>query len=239
MIPKIIHYCWFGGNPLPEEAKRYIVGWGNLCPDYEIREWNEENFDITSVSYVKEAYDSGKWAFVTDYVRLYALYHFGGVYMDTDVEMIRPIDRFLEDEAFSGFESETTVPTGIMASVPGQRAIKDLLDAYDDRHFLNEQGKMDMSTNVEAITDYFVANGMRMDNTKQTVNGFTMYPVDYFCPKDSRTLEVTLTENSYTIHHFSGTWVGSKTSMRKVIKRLLGPKLCGVIVKCMDRLGIK
>jgi hypothetical protein len=239
LIPKIIHYCWFGGNCLPEEAKQYIAGWRKYCPDYEIREWNEQNFDVNSVPYVKEAYESKKWAFVTDYVRLYALYHFGGVYMDTDVEVIRPIDCFLDNEAFSGFESETTVPTGIMASEAGQRAIKDLLDAYEGRHFLDDQGKMDMSTNVEAITDYFTSNGMRMDNTQQTVNGFTMYPYDYFCPKNPRTLEIAVTDRTYTIHHFSGTWVGTKTNARKMIKHILGPKLCGVVVKVMDRFGIK
>lgn len=239
MIPKIIHYCWFGGNPLPEEAKRYIEGWKKFCPDYEICEWNEQTFDVMSVPYVKEAYESRKWAFVTDYVRLYALYHQGGVYMDTDVEVVRPIDRFLENEAFSGFESETAVPTGIMAAEAGQRAIKDLLDAYNGRHFLNEKGEMDLSTNVEAITDYFVSRGMRMDNTEQTVNGFTMYPCDYFCPKDSRTLEIKTTENTYTIHHFSGTWLGKKQNFRKRVKKLLGPKVCGFVVRVMDRLHIK
>ena len=239
MIPKTIHYCWFGGNPLPAEAEAYIEGWKKYCPDYQIMAWNEDTFDVTSVPYVQEAYENGKWAFVTDYVRLYALYYYGGIYMDTDVEVIKPLDRFLTDDAFSGFESKNAVPTGIMASRPGQPAIKDLLDAYTGRHFVDEDGDMDMSTNVEAITDYFVSQGMRMDNTKQTVNGFTMYPSDFFCPKNSRTLEITITENTYTIHHFAGTWVGSETKFRKRIKKILGPRLCNVVVHVMDRMGIK
>lgn len=239
MIPKTIHYCWFGGNPLPDEARSYIEDWRRLCPDYQIIEWNEGNFDVSCVSYVKEAYDSRKWAFVTDYVRLYALYHQGGIYLDTDVEMIKPIDEFLVEEAFSGFERENAVPTGIMGSVPGQRAVKDLLDEYKDRHFLNENGDMDMSTNVEAITRYFIDNGLVLNGKKQTINGFTMYPTEYFCPKDSRTLEVSATEKTYTIHHFAGTWVGDKTRARKLVKKLLGPKLCGMIVSVMDKVGIK
>ncbi len=239
MIPKKIHYCWFGGNPLPQDAKDYIESWKKYCPDYEIIRWDESSFDINSVPYVKEAYENRKWAFVTDYVRLYALYTQGGVYMDTDVELLKPIDCFLEHEAFSGFESETSVPTGIMASEPKQKAIGDLLKDYDGRHFVNDKGELDLSTNVEAITKYFTDNGMLMNNQKQTVNGFTMYPYDYFCPKNSRTLKIEVTENSYTIHHFAGTWVESNTNFRKKIKKLLGPKLCGVVVKIMDALGIK
>lgn len=239
MIPKKIHYCWFGGNPLPQDAKDYIESWKKHCSDYEIIRWDESSFDVNSVPYVKEAYENRKWAFVTDYVRLYALYTQGGVYMDTDVELLKPIDCFLEHEAFSGFESETAVPTGIMASEPNQKAIGDLLKDYDGRHFVNDKGELDLSTNVEAITRYFTDNGMLMNNQKQTVNGFTMYPYDYFCPKNSRTLKIEVTENSYTIHHFAGTWVESDTNFRKKIKKLLGPKLCGVVVKIMDALGIK
>lgn len=239
MIPKKIHYCWFGGNPLPQDAKDYIESWKKHCSDYEIIRWDESSFDVNSVPYVKEAYENRKWAFVTDYVRLYALYTQGGVYMDTDVELLKPIDCFLEHEAFSGFESETAVPTGIMASEPNQKAIGDLLKDYDGRHFVNDKGELDLSTNVEAITRYFTDNGMLMNNQKQTVNGFTMYPYDYFCPKNSRTLKIEVTENSYTIHHFAGTWLESDTNFRKKIKKLLGPKLCGVVVKIMDALGIK
>lgn len=239
MIPRKIHYCWFGGNPLPDDVQNYIKGWRQICPDFEIVCWDENNFDINSVPYVKEAYENKKWAFITDYVRLYALYHHGGIYMDTDVELLRPIDCFLQEEAFSGFESETTVPTGIMASEPKQRVIGDLLKDYDGRHFVNEKGELDLSTNVEAITRYFMKNGLLLNNQKQTVNGFTMYPHDYFCPKNSRTLKIELTENSYTIHHFAGSWVESGTKFRKIVKKILGSSLSEVMVKLMDKFGIK
>ena len=231
MIPKIIHYCWFGRNPLPKEVIKYIESWKKHCPDYEIIEWNEDNFDINSNAYVKEAYESRKWAFVTDYVRLYALYHHGGIYMDTDVEVLKPLDCFLNEEAFSGFEHEKGVPTGIMASVPKQQAIGDLLHDYDNRHFINKHGKMITTTNVVTITNYFRKKGLRMNNTKQTVNGFTMYPSDYFCPKDYRTLEITLTENTHTIHHFSGTWLDGKARFKNKLKNFLGPKIYGIILK--------
>lgn len=239
MIPKIIHYCWFGGNPLPEEARRFITGWREKCPDYTIKEWNESNFDVNAIPYVREAYEARKWAFVTDYVRLFALYNEGGIYMDTDVEVLKNLDRFLSDEAFSGFEDEKNVPTGIMGSKAGQKAVKDMMDAYKDRHFIDSEGNMDMRTNSEVITDYFIRSGLVLNNKKQTVNGFTMYPIDYFCPKNSRTLEIMVTENSYTIHHFSGTWTNGETNFRRKIKKILGPKLCTVVVKIMDALHIK
>ena len=104
MIPKIIHYCWFGGNPLSDDAKRYIASWKKYCPDYEIREWNESNFDINENDYCREAYEQKKWAFVTDYVRLKALYEYGGIYMDTDVEVVKPLDPLLSYDALSGYE---------------------------------------------------------------------------------------------------------------------------------------
>ncbi len=115
MIPKIIHYCWFGRGKLPELAFKCMDTWKKYLPDYQLRLWNEDTFDITSHPYVFEAYQSKKYAFVTDYVRLYALYHFGGIYMDTDVEVIRNLDELLDLPGFSGFESEKDVPTGIMA----------------------------------------------------------------------------------------------------------------------------
>ena len=116
MIPKIIHYCWFGGKELPELAKKCIASWKKYCPDYEIIRWDESNFDLESCQYVKQAYQSKKYAFVTDYVRLYAMYTQGGVYMDTDVELTKNLDKFLDHQGFSGFESEAQIPTGIMAA---------------------------------------------------------------------------------------------------------------------------
>ena len=152
MIPKIIHYCWFGRGKMPELAERCIASWKKHLPEYQYILWNEDNFDITSVPYVKEAYEARKFAFVTVYVRLYALYHFGGVYMDTDVEVLKPLDRFLDLPAFSGFESDKEIPTGIMASEKHGEWAQEMLTYYgDDRHFVLPDGTLDMTTNVAII----------------------------------------------------------------------------------------
>lgn len=238
MIPKIIHYCWFGGNPLPEQYKKYMASWKKYCPDYEIREWNESNFDLNSVPYVKEAYQSKKWAFITDYVRLFALDTIGGIYMDTDVEVLRNLDVFLNEEGFSGFEQKNAVPTGIMAAEKGQKFIHELLSQYDDLHFIKENGVLDETTNVRRITETALKYGLKLNNTKQTIAGFTFYPTDYFCPKSSRTLEINLTENSCTIHHFSGSWV-TDNKFRRTVKRILPTWILKAIVKVMDMLGVK
>lgn len=238
MIPKIIHYCWFGGKQLPEDAQRYIETWKKHCPDYEIHEWNESNFDIDSVPYVKEAYEAKKWAFITDYVRLYALDTIGGIYMDTDVEVLKNLDCFLEEKGFSGFERENAVPTGIMGAEKGQEFIHQLLHQYDGIHFVKKDGTCDETTNVTRITDTAVEHGLLLNNTKQTICGFTFFPKDYFCPKSSRTLEICLTENSYTIHHFAGSWITEK-GIRKIIKKVFPTWLLKLIVKAMDLLGIK
>ena len=205
-IPKIIHYCWFGGKPLPEDAKQYIQSWRKYCPDYEIIEWNETNFDLNSVPYVKEAYEEKKWAFITDYVRLFALETMGGVYMDTDVEVLKNLDIFLNTEGFSGFEREKAVPTGILAAEKGNPFIQELLHEYDGLHFRRPDGTLDLTTNVTRITNCAVKHGLLLNNCEQNFWHFRIYPKDYFCPKDYITGQILLTENTYTIHHFSGSW---------------------------------
>lgn len=206
MIPKIIHYCWFGGNQLPELAKYCLESWNKYCPDYEIVRWDESNFDLNENIYVKEAYEQKKWAFVTDYVRLKALYEIGGVYMDTDVELIDSIEPFLVHEAFSGFENDSQIPTGIMASCKGHPFFEKLLKYYENRHFVKENGELDLKTNVYTITEIALNNGFVPNNQKQTVCGVTYYPNDYFCPKDYSTGIVFDTKNTVCIHHFNGSW---------------------------------
>lgn len=239
MIPKKIHYCWFGRNPYPEDFKKYLISWKKNCSDYELIEWNEDTFDITSNKYVQDAYEHKKWAFITDYVRLWALYNYGGVYMDTDVEVLKPIDEFLKNKAFSGFENPRAVPTGIMASEKGHSVIKELLDEYDNRHFINADGSLNLHTNVEYITDYFVHHGLKLNNKYQIINEFALYPKEYFCPKNSRTLKIELTDNTYTIHHFAGSWTNDSTRLRAKIKKILGPNLMGIAIKIMDKIGVK
>lgn len=218
MIPKIIHYCWFGGNPLPELAQKCIESWKKYCPDYEIKRWDETNFDLNYNDYVREAYDAKKWAFVTDVVRLYALVNYGGIYMDTDVEVLKPLDEFLKYEAFSGFESERDIPTGIMASEKDQELFKELLDEYTGAHFLKSDDTYDKTTNVTRITDTCLKYGFAPNNQLQAVKGFTLFPKDYFCPKDYRTRITTITENTYTIHHFDGSWLSEEDKLAIVLR---------------------
>ena len=137
-IPKIIHYCWFGGNPLSEMEMKCIASWRKNCPDYEIKRWDESNFDIHINQYVQEAYEAKKWAFVSDYARLYLLSEYGGIYMDTDVEIVQNLDRFLVHNAFTGFEDDNHIPTAIMGAEKGHRWIKYLLSYYDGRHFYRD-----------------------------------------------------------------------------------------------------
>lgn len=206
MIPKIIHYCWFGGKPLSEMAQKCIESWKKYCPDYEIVRWDETNFDLHYNNYVWEAYQAKKWAFITDVVRLFAMVHYGGIYMDTDVEVLKPLDDLLQYQAVSGFESEKYVPTGLMASEKDFPLFEELLHDYNDAHFILPDGTFDTTTNVTRITQRCLQSGFVPNNQMQTIEGFTLFPNDYFCPKDYATRVIRLTENTYTIHHFDGSW---------------------------------
>lgn len=208
MIPKTIHYCWFGRGEKPELAVKCIESWRKYLPDYVIKEWNEDTFDVSKNQYVHEAYVNRKYAFVTDYVRLYALYVEGGIYMDTDVEVLRNYNNFLEHNAFSGFESDGNVPTGMMAAEKGSIWAKELLEQYDTRRFVQEDGSFDLTTNTTVITKYMVSKGLLLNNELQDFPGLcTMYPSDYFCPKDHGTGKITCTKNTVCIHHFAGSWI--------------------------------
>ena len=238
-IPKTIHYCWFGGKPLPPLAQKCIASWKKFCPDYKIIEWNESNFDLNCCDYVKEAYEAKKWAFVSDVARLYALVNHGGIYMDTDVEVLKPLDDLLLFEAFSGFEDIDKIPTGIMACEKGQSLFEELLKDYDSINFINKDGSMDLTTNVKRITDSCLKYGLELNNVKQTVNGFMLFPKEYFCPLDSKTGKLNVTENTYTIHHFAGSWTTSKnkinTKIYRFLNRFLGKKIAAFLKKIFGR----
>lgn len=208
MIPKKIHYCWFGRGEMPKLAKKCIKSWKKYCPDYEIKEWNEDNFDLDMYPYAREAYDNRKFAFVTDVVRLYAIYTEGGIYMDTDVEVLKTLDPFLKHIAFSGYEDDTHVPTGIMASEKGAKWAKENIDYYNGRHFVKEDGSFDITTNVTTITNYMLKYGLRQDNTYQDFPGlFTIYPKTVFCPLCWNSSKNDFSDATVTIHHFAGSWL--------------------------------
>lgn len=228
MIPKVIHYCWFGRGPKNELAIKCLESWKKYLPDYEIKEWNEDNFDVNLYPYAKEALENRKYAFVTDVVRLYALYMEGGVYMDTDVEVLKTYDPFLHHTMFSGFETNYTVPTGMMAAEKGSVWAKELLDGYNERHFVKDDGSLDQLTNTAVITAYMKEKGLKLNNTYQDIPGLcTMYPSDYFCPKDHGTGNIRITSNTVCIHHFAGSWM-DQTRWEK-IRHSLKYKLVGII----------
>lgn len=207
MIPKIIHYCWFGGNPLPASALKCIESWRKYCPDYEIKEWNESNYDVNKIRYSSQAYQAKKYAFVSDYARFDILYQWGGLYFDTDVEVIRPIDDILAKGAFLGLETSETVNPGLgMAVSPNDPLYAEILQCYEKLDFIKSNGKMDLTTVVTLVTGILKKHGFAKGNRIQTVKSITVYPIDYFNPKDQRTGIITVTNNTYTIHHFDASW---------------------------------
>lgn len=219
MIPKTIHYCWFGENPLPALAIKCIESWEKHLPDYEIIEWNESNFDLDKFPFAKEALEHKKYAFITDVCRLYVLKEHGGIYMDTDVEVLKPLDIFLEKAAFSGFENDDFVPTGIMASEKDGTWVTELLRYYDKHSFVKEDGSLDMQSNTFIITQIMKEKGFIMNNTFQEIKGYvSFYPNDYFCPKSYKTGSIDLTENSYCIHHFAKSWIPARKRWRNILK---------------------
>lgn len=217
MIPKVIHYIWFGGGQLSPLAKKCMESWERYCPDYVIKRWDESNFDVNCSRYCAEAYNAGKWAFASDYARLWVLVNYGGVYMDVDVELVAPIDEFLAHQAFAGFESASRVSTGILAAEAHHPLFVGLLEEYDGRRFVNPNGSYDDMTNVIAVTKALLEHGLHPNGKTQTVGGLTVFPVDYFCPKDLDTNQVTITANTRAIHHFDGSWVSE--SEKALVKK--------------------
>ena len=234
MIPKVINYCWFGRNPLPESAIKCINSWKKFLPDYEIKEWNEDNFDVNIIPYTQEAYASKKYAFVSDYARFWILYNYGGLYFDTDVEIIKSIDDIVERGPFMGVEVEATsrgktplVAPGLGLGVnPGLGLYKELLDYYEPLHFWDKDGKPNEITIVHHTTNVLVANGLQPVNEIQYVAGIWIYPKEYFNPLNDNTGVLKITDNTRSIHWYSKTWLRKRNPVRiwvvRIIHRIFG-----------------
>lgn len=236
MIPKIIHYCWFGGKPLPKIAEKCIESWKKFLPDYEIKRWDESNFDVNITPYTSEAYSERKYAFVSDYARFWILYNYGGIYFDTDVEVISSLDQVVRSGPFMGVEfrnsSKIAVNPGLgFGTEVGMAALKDLLAQYEHRRFINSDGTICYKNIVEITSEYLIDCGMRNIGDCQQCAGLTIYPVDYFCPISYETRELRITANTKTIHHFAESWVPISTRFKNALGRILGKELINVLVK--------
>ena len=237
MIEKKIHYVWMGKGQKPDLVLKCIKSWEKYLYDFEIIEWNEENFDIESNRFVKQAYDNKKWAFVSDYVRLFALYNYGGVYLDTDMEMLKPIDRLLDHSGFSGFESTKYIPTGIMGVQKGHPWIKELLKDYEGKTFIKDNGSLDLTPNVVNITRKTTElYGLKLNNQYQKLeDNLHIYPKEFFCPSDYgdniNQIQKKITSNSYCVHHYNGSWLSPFGKMKVKIRSFFNNNLNAIIKK--------
>ena len=231
MIPKTIHYCWFGRNPLPSSARKCIASWKKYLPDYEIKEWNEDNFDVNRIPYTRDAYAAKKYAFVSDYARFWVLYHYGGVYFDTDVEVIRPMNEFIAKGPFMGWEKPGS--TGVYSIAPGlglaankeQPLYQEILHGFEHLNFYDENGERNNYSMIPLVTDLLTQKGLKKDGSMQVIDDVILYPSEYLCPMEYFTGKVTITDNTYAIHWYSMTWLPKtaiwKFKLMRLVRRFL------------------
>ena len=232
MIPKKIHYCWLGGNPLPPLAEMCLASWKKYCPDYEIILWNEENYDFTKHPYMKQALEAKKWGFVPDYARLDIIYQHGGIYLDTDVEIVKNIDELLKNDFYAGFESEGVVALGLgFGAVPGHPLLKEMMEDYDNYSFVNADGSLNQLPSPQIQTKLLQKYGLQCDSSRLQVlpGNLTIYPENFFAPRNAARVPEALPE-SYSVHHYMASWCDDQISrkirniLKKAVFRLLGDK---------------
>lgn len=228
-IPKIIHYCWFGGKEIPDDLQNCIKSWKKILVDYEFVRWDESNFDLTQNQFALEASQLKKWAFVSDYVRLYALYNYGGIYLDTDVEILKPLDPFLGHSFFSGFENPKQVASSIIGAEKGNGWVFELLNYYKNKSFITESGSFHNEPNTKMITRLAEEKGLQLLDTHQILPGDVhYYPAEFFSPGyySYNRRKPIATKNTYAIHYFSGSWTHAKEESEfKKIRRFLKYKI--------------
>ena len=221
MIHKIIHYCWFGKNEKTKKMEKCIDSWKKFCPDYQIIEWNEDNFIIDEqCDYIKEAYKNKKYAFVSDVARLKIIYENGGIYLDTDVEVLKPLDDLLNNPCFIGWQDEKYVANGLgFGAEKENKFIGENLKCYENESFINDDGSLNMKACPIYTTEVLKKFGLKMENNIQNLGVVTIYPVDYFNPLDDATNRLRITDNTYSIHWYAKTWVSKKNKIRGKITR--------------------
>lgn len=216
-IPKKIHYCWFGGKEIPDHLKTYMESWRKLCPDYEIIRWDESSYDISKNQYMKEAYECGKWGFVPDYARLDIIYNEGGIYLDTDVEVIASLDRLLKDDMFCGFSCNYQIGFGIgFGAIKKHPLIKELRDYYDNLSFYLQSGKLNLKTCYEYQHPVLQDFGFKLENRYQRIRSVALYPSEVLSP-DIGLVSKNYTENTIAVHHFEYSWANEEE--RKALER--------------------
>lgn len=221
-IPKIIHYCWFGGSPIPKKTQRYIATWREKCPDYEIVRWDETNFDVNSYVYTKEAYENKKWAFISDVCRLEAVYKQGGVYIDVNTELVKSLDVFLNNEGFVGFEQQNMIQMGVFGFKKKHPIVGKLLDSYRKEHLTFDDGRINDQTINNRTQDVLIAAGMHADNTYQELSDVVIYPKEYFAPRYwNSSKQDDLTKNTAAVHYYGASWhdESGKKELSQKIKR--------------------
>lgn len=225
-IPKVIHYCWFGRGKMPPLAEKCIDSWKKFCPDYEIVCHTEDNFDINQNKYAKEAYDAGKWAFVSDYVRLKILFDEGGIYMDTDVELIKPIDELIKENGYMGFDDSGLIATGLgFACEKGNELVGAMLADYDDIPFVLPDGSYDTAPCPDRNTETMKKLGFDFDIKDQIFMGIRILPEDYLCPVKYYSGKKVITKNTYSIHHYCASWTTPTAKRTLFLKRLVGVEM--------------
>lgn len=248
MIPKVIHYCWFGGNPLPPLAEKCIASWKKYLPDYEIKRWDESNFDVNIIPYTQQAYEAKKYAFLSDYARFWILYNYGGLYFDTDVEVIKPLDDIIAKGPFMGCENpyipgQSPIALGVnpglgIGVTPKHPLYFQLIEMYNNLHFKNKDNSLNLKTVVEYTSELLYKKGLENSVDIQFIENTFIYPNDYFCPIDFISKKCAITDNTRSIHHYAGSW---ESGYRKLINfgiRIFGRKNMGYLVKIKSKLKL-